>query len=594
MQVTRTFDLLDRYLEKFPGKPDALACKENKIWKTISTEEYVRQSIFFSYGLLSLGLQKGDKIITVTNNRPEWNIVDMGMTMIGVVHVPVFTSLSISEYSYILLHSEAKFIIVSDLSLYIKLKGAAEAAGQKMAFFSFEELPDVKSWMEIINLGIQNKDKYKEEVEKIKKEVQPEDLAAIIYTSGTTGISKGVMLSHKNLVRNFLAAAEIFQLTPDNRYLSILPLCHVGGRLGNYQTQYSGCSIYYAENMGTIAADMKDIQADGFDAVPRILEKIIDTVIAKGKKIKGIKNKIFFWAVKLGFDYKTDDESSWFYKRELKLADKLIFSKWREALGGKVKLVGCGGASLQPRIERIFWAAGIKVINMYGLTETSPIMTINRREKPDLKLGTVGVVIDGVEVKIADDGEILCRGHNVMSGYYKDPELTRSVFDDEGWFHTGDIGQWEDGKFLKVTDRKKEIFKLSNGKFVAPQIIENRFKEFLLIDQIMVVGEHEKFASALISPNFTNLQQWCEKEHISAKDKNELISHPMVLKIFSIEINSMNRLLSDPEKIVKFRLVTDEWAPSSGELSPTLKLRRKFISDKYHTMLEEVYQKRTV
>jgi long-chain acyl-CoA synthetase len=368
----------------------------------------------------------------------------------------------------------------------------------------------------------------------------------------------------------------------------------VGGRLGNYQTQFSGCSIYYTENMGTIAADMKDIQADGFDAVPRILEKIIDTVIAKGKKITGIKNKIFFWAVRLGFDYKTDDESSWFYKRKLKLADKLVFSKWREALGGKVKLVGCGGASLQPRIERIFWAAGIKVINMYGLTETSPIMTINRTEKPDLKLGSVGVVIDGVEVKIADDGEILCRGHNVMLGYYKDPELTRSVFDDEGWFHTGDIGQWEDGKFLKVTDRKKEIFKLSNGKFVAPQIIENRFKESLLIDQIMVVGEHEKFASALISPNFTNLQQWCEKENITAKDKSELINHPFVLKIFSAEINRMNQSLSDPERIVKFRLVTDEWSPSSGELSPTLKLRRRFISDKYHTMLEEVYQKRTV
>ena len=517
----------------------------------------------------------------------------MGMSMIGVVHVPVFPSLSITDYAYILMHSEAKFVIVADAQLNIRLKGAAETAGQKMSFFSFEEVPDVKSWMEIIELGRQNEEKYKDEVEKIKKEIQPDDLAAIIYTSGTTGIAKGVMLSHKNLVRNFLAAAEIFQLKPDNRYLSILPLCHVGGRLGNYQTQYSGCSIYYAENMGTIAVDMKDIQADGFDAVPRILEKIIDTVIAKGKKIKGIKNKIFFWAVRLGFNYKTDDESSWFYKRKLKLADKLIFSKWREVLGGKVRLVGCGGASLQPRIERIFWAAGIKVINMYGLTETSPIMTINHKEKPDLKLGTVGVLIDGVEVKIADDGEILCRGHNVMIGYYKDPELTKSVFDEEGWFHTGDIGAWEDGKFLKVTDRKKEIFKLSNGKFVAPQIIENRFKESVLIDQIMVVGEHEKFASALISPNFTNLQQWCEKENISIKDRNELIRHPFVLKTYTDEVNRLNRFLSDPERIVKYRLISDEWSPSTGELSPTLKLKRKFISEKYQAILEDVYQKRS-
>jgi long-chain acyl-CoA synthetase len=594
MQVTRTFDLLEKYLEKFPGKNDALAYKKDSRWMQISTEEYIRYSYLFSYGLLANGFKKGDKIITVTNNRPEWNFVDMGMAMIGVVHVPVFTSLSISDYAYILMHSEAKFVIVSDNQLYIKLKGAAETAGRKMTFYSFEEIPNVRSWMEIIELGKKNEGKYKEEVNRVKKEIHPDDLASIIYTSGTTGIAKGVMLSHKNLVSNFVSAAGIFQLAPDNRYLSILPLCHVGGRLGNYQTQYSGCSIYYAENMGTIAADMREIQADGFDAVPRILEKIIDTVIAKGKKIKGIKNKIFFWAVKLGFNYKTEDESGWLYTRKLKLADKLIFSKWREALGGRVRIVGCGGASLQPRIERIFWAAGIKVINMYGLTETSPIITINRKEKPDLKLGTVGVLIDGVEVKIADDGEILCKGCNVMLGYYKDPELTKSVFDDEGWFHTGDIGNWESDRFLKVTDRKKEIFKLSNGKFVAPQLIENRFKESVFIDQLMVVGEHEKYASALISPNFTNLQQWCENENISVKDRNEMIHHPLVLKIFSDEVNRLNRVLSDPERIVKYRLISDEWSPSTGELSPTLKLRRKFISDKYQAILEEVYQKRTV
>jgi len=592
MEITRTFDLLARYQEKFPGKDDALASKIDGKWNKYSTEEYIRYSQLFSYGLLTHGFKKGDKIITVTNNRPEWNFVDMGMSMIGVVHVPVFTSLSITDYAYILMHAEVKFIIVSEVQLYVKLKAAAESAGQEITFFSFEEIPGVKSWMKIIESGRENEGKFKVEVERIKKEIHPEDLASIIYTSGTTGIAKGVMLSHKNHVTNFLAAAEVFQLAPDNRFLSILPLCHVGGRLGNYQTQYSGCSIYYAQNMGTIAADMKDIQADGFDAVPRILEKIIDTVIAKGKKIKGIKNKIFFWAVKLGFNYKTDDESSWFYKRKLKLADKLIFSKWREALGGRIRLVGCGGASLQSRIERIFWAAGIKVLNMYGLTETSPIITINRKEKPNLKLGTVGTLIDGVEIKIAEDGEILCKGPNVMLGYYKDPVLTKTVFDEEGWFHTGDIGIWEDNRFLKVTDRKKEIFKLSNGKFVAPQVIENIFKESVLIDQIMVVGEHEKFASALISPNFTNLQQWCEAENISCKEKNEMIHLPQVLKIFTEEVNKLNRALSDPEKIVKYRLISDEWSPNTGELSPTLKLRRKFITDKYQVVLEEVYQKR--
>jgi long-chain acyl-CoA synthetase len=592
MQVTRTFDLLARYQEKFPGKDNVLASKIDGKWNLISTEEYIRYSHLFSYGLLAHGLKKGDKIITVTNNRPEWNFVDMGISMIGVVHVPVFTSLSITDYAYILMHAEAKFIIISEVQLYVKLKAAAETAGQEISFFSFEEIPGVRSWMEIIESGRENEGKFKEEVERIKKEIHPEDLASIIYTSGTTGIAKGVMLSHTNHVTNFLSAAEVFQLAPDNRFLSILPLCHVGGRLGNYQTQYSGCSIYYAQNMGTIAADLKDIQADGFDAVPRILEKIIDTVIAKGKKITGIKNKIFFWAVKLGFNYKTEDESSWFYKRKLKLADKLVFSKWREALGGKVRLVGCGGASLQPRIERIFWAAGIKVLNMYGLTETSPIITINRKEKPNLKLGTVGALIEGVEVKIGDDGEILCKGPNVMLGYYKDTVLTKTIFDKEGWFHTGDIGIWEDNRFLKVTDRKKEIFKLSNGKFVAPQVIENIFKESVLIDQIMVVGEHEKFASAIISPNFTNLQQWCEIENISCKDKNEMIRLPQVLKIFTEEVNKFNRALSDPEKIVKYRLISDEWSPNTGELSPTLKLRRKFITDKYQVVLEEVYQKR--
>jgi len=360
MIVTRTFDLLNRYQENF-DKEDALVAKESGKWVKYTTRQYIDYAYAFSYGLLALGIKKGDKIVTVSNNRPEWNFVDMGMAMIGVVHVPV------------------------------------------------------------------------------------------------------------------------------------LPLCHVGGRMGNYQTQYSGTSIYYAENMGAIAANMREIKPDGFDAVPRILEKIYDTVISKGKKLTQPKKSIFFWAVKLGLKYKDDGDNSWFYNRKLKIADKLIFIKWREALGGNIRLVGCGGASLQPRLERIFWACGIKVLNMYGLTETSPVITINKSTIPDFKLGTVGKLIEGVDVKIADDGEILCKGHNVMLGYYKDQELTKSVFDEDGWFHTGDIGSWDKDKFLKVTDRKKEIFKLSNGKFIAPQIIENKIKESIFIDQIMVTGEHEKF-----------------------------------------------------------------------------------------------------
>ena len=401
-----------------------------------------------------------------------------------------------------------------------------------------------------------------------------------------------MMLSHRNLVHNFLAAAKIFGLKPDEKYLSILPLCHVGGRMGNYQTQYSGTSIYYAESMGTIAKDMREIRPHGFDAVPRILEKIYDSIIAKGKNLEGIKKSIFFWAVKTGLNYRISGFGLPFYNLKLKIADKLIFSKWRAAIGGNARIVGCGGASLQSRLERVFWASGIKILNMYGLTETSPIITINRTTKPDVKLGSVGALIDGVNVKIADDGEILCKGHNVMLGYYKNPDLTASVFDAEGWFHTGDIGYLEEEKFLKITDRKKEIFKLSNGKYVAPQVIEGKFKESLFIDQLMVVGENEKFASALISPNFAYLKDWCDKKNISYNSNDELIKRPSILDVFDNKVKQMNKTLSAPEKILRFRLVPDEWTPATGELSPTLKLKRQFIDKKYQQLLQEVYIKK--
>ena len=345
--------------------------------------------------------------------------------------------------------------------------------------------------------------------------------------------------------------------------------------------------------MGTIAANMREIKPDGFDAVPRILEKIYDTVIAKGKKLTQPKKAIFFWAVKLGLKYKADGNNGWFYNRKLKIADKLIFSKWREALGGNIKLVGCGGATLQPRLEKIFWACGIKILNMYGLTETSPVITINRTTKPDFKLGTVGKLIEGVNVKIADDGEILCKGHNVMLGYYKDQEQTKSVFDEDGWFHTGDIGSWDKDKFLNVTDRKKEIFKLSNGKFIAPQVIENRIKESIFIDQIMVTGEHEKFASALISPNFAYFEDWCISQNILFENNEKLIQLPQILTLFNEEIKKFNKTFSNSERINRFKLVPDEWSPATGELSPTLKLKRKYIEEKYIKLLEQIYFKQT-
>jgi len=590
MSLERTFDLLDRYSDTTP-KDDALCGKQNGIWVKYSSKEYIDYSFNFSCGLLEMGFKRGDKIITISNNRPEWNFADLGMAMIGVIHVPVFTSLSVADYQYIIRHSDARMIIVSDAKIYKNINPVVEQSGMSLYICSFDDVAGIRNWKEIIETGKKCSDKHRHTVETIKKSVLPGDFATLIYTSGTTGKAKGVMLSHRNMVSNFISAASVFNLKPTDKYLSILPLCHVGGRLGNYQTQYSGASIYYAENMGTIAIDMQELKPDGFDAVPRVLEKFYDVIISKGKKLSGIKKSLFFRAVRLGLKYKPFGENGWLYERKLKFADKLIFSKWRQALGGNVRIVGCGGASLQPRLERIFWAAGIKIINMYGLTETSPIITINRAEKGKVKLGSVGMLIEGVEVKIADDGEILCKGPNVMLGYYNDPELTRSAFDEEGWFRTGDIGHIEDEKFLMVTDRKKEIFKLSNGKFIAPQIIENMFKESPIIDQIMVVGEHEKFASALISPNFKYFDDWKASKKISFSNNEELIQQSAVQSFFSSEIERLNKKLSPPERINRFRLVHDEWTPATGELSPTLKLRRQYIQDKYRMLITQVYMK---
>jgi len=590
MNPERTFDLLDRY-SFHPEKENAFCIKQNGEWVNYSSKDYVEFSHLFGYGLLEMGLKKGDKIITVSHNRPEWNFSDMGMAMTGIIHVPVFTSLHTDEYRYVIEHSEAKVVLVSDRKLYQVLKPAVESCRFPVQVFSFDPIEGVSNWKVIIESGRKNAEKYREIADDLRRSITPDDIATLIYTSGTTGTPKGVMLTHRNLVSNFLSAARVFKLTPEDKYLSILPLCHVGGRLGNYQTQHSMAGIYYAENMGTIAVNMAEIKPDGFDAVPRIIEKFYSVIISKGNKLTGIKKLLFFWAVGLGLKYQPFGENGWFYGKKLKLADKLIFSKWRQALGGKVRIAGCGGASLPPRLERVFWAAGIKIINMYGLTETSPIITINGTEKGEVKLGSVGRTIEGVEIKIAEDGEILCKGPNVTPGYYKDPELTLASFSHDGWFHTGDIGHLEDGKFLMVTDRKKEIFKLSNGKFITPQLIEITFRESPLIDQIMVTGEHQKFPSALISPDFRYFEEWKKTQKIPPCTNAELIELPAVQAVFSSEIQKLNRKLNPAERLHRIRLVPDEWSPASGELSPTLKLRRQFIQEKYKELIDQIYLK---
>jgi len=590
MDVTRTFDLLQRYQDKFISKNDALAGKVKGEWVKYSSQDYIDNANYISYGLLELGYSKGEKIATICNNRPEWNFLDLGMAQAGIIHLPIFTTLAVNGYKEILSHGEAVAVFVADNALYKKIQPIADSLEGIKKVYTFDEVEGAGNWKEVLELGKANKDKWSEEIEKIKSGIDTKDPVTLIYTSGTTGNSKGVLLSHQNLTSNSIAASGVFNLKSDERYLSILPICHVGERMAIYQTQYSGCSIYYAENLGTISNDLLDVKPHGFGAVPRVLEKVYDKIIAKGNKLTGIKKKLFFWALDLGLKYKLDGANGPWYEFQLMLANKIIFSKWRDAMGGNVGAIGIGGAMLQPRLERVFWAAGIKLLNMYGLTETSPIITINRQAGDDLKLGSVGAKIEGVEVKIAEDGEILCKGANVMIGYYKDEEATELAINSDGWFHTGDIGVLDDGKYLRITDRKKEIFKLSNGKYVSPQGVENLFKESVYIDQLMVIGEGEKFTSALISPNNLSIKEWCKEEGVEFTSIKELISNGKVSDLFNEIVKEFNSTLGKDEQVKRFRLVPEEWTPDTGEMSPTLKLKRRVLMDNYKAEIDEIFQ----
>ena len=590
MEISRTFDLLERYSNNFSEKIDALVSKEKGEWIKYSAQEYINQANNISYALMKLGFKKGDKIATISNNRPEWNFMDLGMAQLGIIHVPLFATLDGPAYTHLLNHSEAKMLVVSDKHL-AKIAKAIEPNLQTVkSLCSFDEIEGIGNWKSLVELGKENANYYKEELQSIKATIKPTDCATLIYTSGTTGTSKGVLLSHQNLVSNALAAAAVFQLKPAHRYLSILPICHVGERMANYQLQYSGVSIYYAESIASVAADLKAVKPHGFGAVPRILEKVFDKIMDKGHSLTGVKKMLFFWALDLGYKYQLNGKNGAFYELQLKLANKLIFSKWREVMGNEVLHIGVGGAALSPKMERVFWAAGIKLINMYGLTETSPIITINRNEAPFLKLGTVGAVIENVTLKLDESGEILCKGANVMMGYYKDEKATKEAFDAQGFFKTGDIGVLEEGKFLRITDRKKEIFKLSNGKYVAPAAIENIYKESVFIDQIFVIGEGEKYASALVSPNFEALKSWAKTQQIASENKADLIKEKKVLDLYHKIASDYNKTLGSDEKIKRFKLVPDEWNVATGELSPTLKLKRKVLMEKYNKLVEDIFR----
>ncbi|MBN2682265.1 MAG: long-chain fatty acid--CoA ligase [Bacteroidales bacterium] len=590
MEISRIFDLTERYRVLYPNKEIALGGKNEGKWYHFSTSQYLELIDCFSAGLLSLGLQPGTKIASVfLNNRPEWNIFDIGMMQAGMIHVPVYPTISDQEHRYILEHSDAEVLIVSDKSTLKKLSPIASEIPKIKLIVSLNEIEGVKNWQEIISLGRENIESKKAEIQQIRNSIKPDDLATIIYTSGTTGNPKGVMLSHKNLVSNFIPSSELLPIDNNHKVLSFLPLCHVYERMMNYAFQYRGIAVYYAENLGTIADDLKAVKPHGFNTVPRLLERFYDRIIAKGKDLKGYKRFMFFWAVRLGLKYKINKGNGWFYEFKLKIARKLIFSKWHQAMGGNLKVVVSGGAALQPRLERIFWAAGIPVLEGYGLTETSPVIAVNNFKPGNLKFGTVGPALQNVEIKIDEDGEILTRGPHIMLGYYKDSVATTEVIDSEGWFHTGDIGRIEDDIFLKITDRKKSIFKNSAGKYIAPQIIENKLKESDIIEQAMVVGESEKFVSALISPNFNYLHFFAGKHKIHFRDNQELIKDPVILKKYQEEIAKINKGLGQVEQIKRFRLVCEEWTPVTGELSPTLKLKRNILYKKYDHILREIY-----
>lgn len=587
MSITRTFDLLDRYRSIYFDKTDAIAGKKDGQWVRYSSQDYIEKTNELSAGFMALGIKPGNKVATIINNRPEWNFVDMALAQIGAVHVPIYPTISTEEYEYILNHSEARLVIISGKLIYNKIEPILGQVSQLKEVYTIEPHNGLKQLDQIFDLGNKNRERYKDKIVETKRNIDEESIVTLIYTSGTTGRPKGVMLTHKNLITNAIATTQAHHLGSTHRALSFLPLCHVYERMMNYHFQYKGISIYYAENLGAIAKNIKEIKPHIFNTVPRLLEKVYDNIVEKGEKLPGPQRSIFKWALALGLRYNLYANNP-VYNAQLKLARKLVFSKWIDGLGGEIEAIVSGGAALHPRLARIFWAAGIPVAEGYGLTETAPVIAVNFLRKPHVKFGTVGRILDGVQAKISHDGEILCKGPNVMKGYYKDPEMTREVIDEDGWFHTGDVGIIDDDGFLTITDRKKEMFKTSAGKYIAPQVIENKLKASPLIVQAMVVGENEKFASAIISPNFISLHSWAAKKKIHFHDNKELVQHPKVQQLFQKEINELNKNLGDHEKVKRFRLVCEEWIPSR-ELSPTLKLKRTYLYEKYSDMLESIY-----
>ena len=581
MQLTRLFDLIPYQISKY-NKEVAFARKDNGVWRTYSSQEVKKIIDNLSLAFLSQGVTEGNKVAIISENRPEWNFIDLALQQIGAISVPMYPTITSEDYSYIFNHAEVKMIFVGDQIIFDK---AAQVAEDRK-IYSFDHLEGVEHWSSLEEKGESGD---LAALEELKSKVKPEDLFTIIYTSGTTGKPKGVMLTHVNVLSNLISVSHIMSPPAGvSKVLSFLPLCHIFERTASFCFIYLGYSVYYAENMDKIGDNLKEVQPHVFNTVPRLLEKVYDKIVAKGYELTGVKKKLFFWALDLGLKYDPSTEMGGWYDFQLKLANKLIFSKWREALGGNIMQINSGASALQPRLARVFWAAGIRVCEGYGLTETSPVVTASIGTKEEIRIGYVGKIVKDVQVKIAEDGEILVKGPNIMQGYYKEPEMTAEVLKN-GWFHTGDIGEL-DGDYLKITDRKKEMFKTSGGKYIAPQVMENKFKESPLIEQLIVVGDGRNYPAALIVPSFDGLREYCKRKDIPYTSDAEMVLKPEIKEKYQTEIDSYNKYFGKWEQIKRFKLLDKPWGIDTGELTPTMKLKRKIITQKYLQHIEEIYQ----
>ena len=587
MTPTRLFDFIEHQRKNAPLQK-AFTTKYDEVWTSISTEEFCDQAKKVSRALISLGIEAQDKIAMISStNRTEWNLVDIGLLSIGAVNVPIYPTISSEDYEYILNHSESQYCFVSDQEVYDKIIKIQDKVKSLKKVYSFDTIKGCANWKELLVSGTSKEQEAV--VKKRSSSVAPEDLATIIYTSGTTGIPKGVMLSHDNVVSNVLSSSKRLPLNiGEASALSFLPICHIFERVILYIYMQNSVSVYYAESLEKIADNLREIKPNVMTAVPRLLEKVYDKIYARGAELTGIKQKLFYWAVDLGLQYEPYGKNGAWYEFKLKIAKKLILSKWKEALGGNLELIASGSAALQPRLARVFTAAGMTLVEGYGLTETSPVITVNDMRKNKFRIGSVGQVIDGVTVKIAKDGEILCKGPNVMMGYYKDPEKTAEVMTND-YFHTGDIGEIDDQGFLKITDRKKEMFKTSGGKYISPQVIENIMKQSLFIEQIMVVGDGRKMPTALIQPNIDYIIQWLLSQNIKVNSLEDACKEKILLETIQKEIENYNQKFGSWEQVKKFELVPEEWSIDAGHLTPTMKLKRKVVKEKYIALIEKMY-----